>query len=61
MSNKSPSIDETFKSLERLKELQEGKKPKKKKPKAKKPKPLVEARNGGKIGDKFVANGYKGF
>jgi|TARA_R110001606_G_scaffold1902_1_gene7264 hypothetical protein len=53
MSNKSPSIDETFKSLERLKELQEGKKPKKKKPKAKKPKPLVEAQGGGKV------KGYK--
>ena len=49
MSNKSPSIDETFKSLERLKELQEGKKPKKKKPKAKKPKPLVEAQGGGSM------------
>ncbi len=49
MSDKSPSIDETFKSLERLKELQEGKKPKKKKPKAKKPKPLVEAQGGGKV------------
>ena len=32
-----------------------------KKRNAKKPKPLIEARNGGKIGDKFVANGYKGF
>jgi hypothetical protein len=36
----SPSIDETFKSLERLKELQEGKKPKNKKPKQRKRKPF---------------------
>jgi hypothetical protein len=54
----SPSIDETFKSLERLKELQEGKKPKNKKPKQRKRKPFdpfvtIEAKGGGKV------KGYK--
>ena len=60
-NTKPPSIDERFKSLERLRKLEEGEKPKRRKRKPFEPYITMEAKGGGKVEYKMGGGKVMGY